>query len=577
VVNARLKSCAAVLALAALVLGAAAALRSAEYDEQYTLFLTAGTARPVWPEVPFAAGEVRLLQAGQAGLGAIARDLRATDVHPPLYFWAVALWRRMAGDGLLAARLLSVLCGLAALVAVAAIARRVAVPPALAMLLTLGCYGFAYTSTVARGFALAQALTLWGVVLLLAASRGRGRWVMGGMLLGAATFANYLAVFVAAGALAMAAVISARRKFDWRMVCTGRTLAMAGVDPAAPPVMAGLDPAIYRGTAPRIVARRRAAIDGRVKPGHDGGAPLQARPAVALVHAALGFLPFLAADFWFFVAQRGSRAGQFPPFHLTDATLRIARYAAANLFGGLPLYVSAPLQPAVAAVLALLALACTGLVAARWRHITRSPADRGLLGVAVAAPPIGLLLLGMAFHNTPIELRYLAFATPFAALLLAGALGSLPPRLRNAMLAVLLTVQAAALGGLIARPETMQPARATAAATARLARDGIVLLPRGNDGVGVVGAFAIESPLSQRLLVVDRDEPAGHILARIGDARRVVIAPLAQDDASRATLPAMRAALAGPCWRRIADGSNVAAFDRICEGDARWHSSTVSR
>ena len=39
---------------------------------------------------------------------------------------------------------------------------------------------------------------------------------------------------------------------------------------AAPTVMAALDPAIYTGTVPRIVTRRRAATDGRVKPGHDG-------------------------------------------------------------------------------------------------------------------------------------------------------------------------------------------------------------------------------------------------------------------------------------------------------------------
>ncbi len=96
----------------------------------------------------------------------------------------------------------------------------------------------------------------------------------------------------------------------------------------------------------------------------------------------------------------------------------------------------------------------------------------------------------MAFHNTPIELRYSPSRHPSRRCYWPALPGSLPPRLRNAMLAVLLTVQAA---GLIARPETMVPARATAAATGlRLARDGIVLLPRGNDGVGIVGAFAIE-------------------------------------------------------------------------------------
>jgi hypothetical protein len=35
--------------------------------------------------------------------------------------------------------------------------------------------------------------------------------------------------------------------------------------PAAQTVMAGLDPAIYTGTVPRIVTQRRAATDGRVK------------------------------------------------------------------------------------------------------------------------------------------------------------------------------------------------------------------------------------------------------------------------------------------------------------------------
>ena len=39
----------------------------------------------------------------------------------------------------------------------------------------------------------------------------------------------------------------------------------------------------------------------------------------------------------------------------------------------------------------------------------------------------------------------------------------------------------------------MQPARATAAAAQRLADDSVILLPLGNDGVGIVGAFGIEA------------------------------------------------------------------------------------
>jgi Dolichyl-phosphate-mannose-protein mannosyltransferase len=507
------RACLAVLALAALVLTTASAQRSAEYDEQYTLFLTAGILRPAWPDHPFAAGDVQTIQAGHATLTAIASDLRTTDVHPPLYFWAVSLWRRLTGSTLLATRLFSVLCALAALTAVAAIASRLALPPDLAMLLTLGCYGFAYTATIARGFALAQTLTLCGVAFLLTAEDRRSRTLTGGLLLGAATFANYLAVFVLLAS-----------------------------------------PAFLKPHHRRL--RVSTALAGEV-------------------YAAA--LPFLLADLWFFLPQRNSRAGQFPPFHILDALQRIARYAAANLFGGLPLYLPAPRQPAAATALAILTLACAALIAASWRHITPTPAARRALLAATAAPPLGLLLLGLLFHNTPIELRYLAFATPFAALLLAGALASLPPHPRRAAIATILAVQAAALTGLITRPETMQPARATAAAAAHRAPGALVLLPRGNDGVGIVGAFALESPPTQRLLLIAPNDPPAQIPARIAPARRVVLALLAQDDASRAALPAMRAALSGPCWRRIADGFNLAAYDKVCDEDPPpWHSSKTS-
>jgi hypothetical protein len=372
-------------------------------------------ARPAWPGAPFPAGEVRALQAGHAGLAAIAHDLRTGDVHPPLYFWSVALWRRLVGPGLLAARLFSVLCDLAALAAVAAIARRLAVPPVLAMLLTLGCYGFVYTGAVARGFALAQALTLWGVALLLAAEGRRSRTLAAGMLLGAATFANYLAVFV---------LLTSPAAMRERSRCA----------------------------APRVRVPRQAPCRwGRPHPALRTDLSRKAGEVYA------GALPFLLADLWFFLAQRSSRTGQFLPFHLLDALPRLARYAAANLFGGLPLYAPASLQPAAAAALASLTLACAGLVAARWRHIADGPATRLALALAAAAPPIGVLALGLVFNNTPIELRYLAFAVPFAALLLAGALASLPRRPRHAALAVLLSVQTAAIAGLMTRPETMQP------------------------------------------------------------------------------------------------------------------------
>jgi uncharacterized membrane protein len=498
------------LLAAAMLLTAVAWLRGAEYDEQYTLFLTGHVARPIWPAQPITAGVVQELQAADAGFVAIAHDLRATDVHPPLYFWTVAAWRRLAGNSLFAARLASVLFSVVTLGLVAAIARSTVIPAAPAILLTLGCYAFAYTGAIARGFALAQMLSVAGVALLLGVRRSPFRMSAASTVLGAATFANYLAAFVACAALL-------------------GVLAFAATD--------GRDNPRLRGG------------------GHDGKKRHGALEPASMVF--LGFAPWLPADAWFFIAQRQARVGQFEPFQPVAAATRLARYGAAAVFGGLPLYVDGVVRTLVATALALLLFVLLVLIVRRWRYIG-TPAARRLLVMTAAAPAVGLLLLGFAFDNTPIELRYLAFATPFIGLLLAAAL---PPWLR----AIVLAVQAIGLLGLITRPETMQPARATAAAAASLARDGVVLLPQGNDGVGIVGAFAAQSPPSLPLLVIGRDATPAEIRTRAAAYRRVVLVLLDQDAASRATLPTMRHAFADPCWREVAEPFKVIAFDRACQ------------
>lgn len=492
--------------LGAVVLTAAAWLRGAEYDEQYTLFLTAGTARPDWPQTAFPAGLVAAVQAGHATFGGIALDLRATDVHPPLYFWAVALWRQAFGPTLLAARMLSVLCGVMSLGLAGEIARRCSVRPALAMLLTLGCYGFVYTNAIARGFALAEVLTLGGVALLM-----RRQGLLAGICFGAAGCCNYLAVFVAAaGTLVIGA---------WS--------------------------------------------------------------------SALAALPFLALDGWFFVAQHGARAGQFPPFKVWPSLRRLADYQSAAVFGGLPLYADGFWRVAIMGGVALLSAALAVRIAAGLsslglrqndRDVRRTPPDahrldgigsrcqrrrndlttvreRALgirtIAAAAVATPAGLLLLGVMFDNTPIELRYLSFGLPFVCLLAAAFAGRLLP--------VVLVIQSASIAGLLLAPQTMQPARAAAAGAARLAGDGIVVLPWGNDGVGIVGAFGIEAPGSLPILVV---RPADPILDRVAAYRRVVLVLLGQDPDSVATVAAMRAAFTNPNWRLIAIGSNLEVYEK---------------
>jgi Dolichyl-phosphate-mannose-protein mannosyltransferase len=484
----KIRSWCGLMLLAALVLTAAAWLRGAEYDEQYTLFLTAGTARPDWPETVFPAGLVASVQSGHASLSAIARDLRATDVHPPLYFWAAALWRDVFGSGLFAVRMLSVLCGMVSLGLVGVIAGDCRIPRLPAMLLTLGCYGFVYTNAIARGFAPAQMLTLFGVMFQL-----RRRPFLAGACLGAACCCNYLAVFVAfAAILAVGA---------WRAV-----------------------------------------------------------PAM---------IPFLALDGWFFAAQHGARPNQFPRFEFWSSLVRLAEYQTAAVFGGLPLYVDGVWRVAVKAGVGLAAAALILFVgyARPWKA---ERAIRMLLAAALASPA-GLLLLGAVFDNTPIELRYLSFGLPFIALLVAGTsrpgvYGYVRDQhdIGAKLIALTVTIQLASISGLLLSQRTMQPARAAAIEAAALAGDGIVLLPRGNDGVGIVGAFATEAPPSLPLLLIGS---GGVSAAVLGPYRRAVLVLLAQDRDSTAAIPEMRAALAVANWRRVRIGSKVEVYERSDFGE----------
>jgi Dolichyl-phosphate-mannose-protein mannosyltransferase len=407
------------LAFAGLVLAAIAWVRAPEYDEAYSLFLTAGHARPVWPTAEFTAGSVRYLYSGTAGFWQIAHDLRQGDVHPPLYFWALEVWRQIAGPSWFAARLLSVVFALAGLYLLARLAAAARTPVYPVLYLTLLSYGFAYTAIIARGFALAQFCNIAGVYLLFLAVQ-RKRWPLamaGGAAFGAACFTNYLALFTACAALLWLAF-----------------------------------------TRPRLLAA-----------------------------ALAGFLPVLPACAWFFLAQRHTRTGQFLAFSPTHAVLLLAKDSGAAIFGGLPLY-AGPFGLAVTLGLAALFQLAIGMVLVR-RH-----AHAGLFALAAVAPPCGLFVLGLIFGNTPIEIRYLAFATPFLALLLA-------PSLPRPLLGIMLALQTAAILGLGFAPATMQP-QARAARQAAAYPGASVLLPFGNDGVGVPGPFIASAPDNMRILLL---------------------------------------------------------------------------
>ncbi len=52
---------------------------------------------PTGQTTVFAAGTVAVLQGGHATLAGIVQDLRVTDVHPPMYFWAYRILAPILG------------------------------------------------------------------------------------------------------------------------------------------------------------------------------------------------------------------------------------------------------------------------------------------------------------------------------------------------------------------------------------------------------------------------------------------------------------------------------------------------
>ncbi len=491
--------------LAALCLVVVAHQRPAEYDEGYSLFITAGDPRPAWPTGIFSPATAQAALTGQASPAAIVRALRAGDVHPPLYFWALDYWRRLAGPGWFTARLLSVACALASLALVGWLARLTARPPAPAMALTLLSYGFAYTGSIARDIAPALMLDLAGLALIVIATRaphpdpphkgegeefaspsplwGGSGWGAGrqhtttafaaGLAFGAASFTNYLAIFMGLATLACAA------------------------------------------RQPRLAAA-----------------------------GALGLSLFLPADYYMYVAQAHARAGQFAPA-TPMALITLARDAGASLFGGLPLYAGA------AAPLVTAALACLLLGAAR--SAGRFTAGHtGLFLAATAATPAGLLALGLIFHTTPIEIRYLAFSLPPAALLLSTA----APTWRTA----LLVAQAAAIAGLAFAPQTMQPQQRAAAATRAFSGENpLILVPYGNDGVGIPAQFMQGAAPAARVVLLRGRLP--DLLAE----PHILLATIAIDASSRAqTTAAARTFAADPCYLITSRTSLITAISNTC-------------
>ncbi len=470
------------LIFATFLLAFIAHARAPEYDEAYSMFLTAGDPRPAWPTGVFHPADVASFYRGTAPPAVIAQSLRKLDVHPPLYFWALEYWRRLFGPGWFTARLLSVAFTTFALSALAWLAAMAEVPVITTLAIAVLTYGFAYTGIVARGFALGQLFNVFGAACLFYAAR-KNRLiaaVLGGLAFGAAGFTNYLAVFTALAGLFWLLLQSPRR--------------LAGV-------------------------------------------------------AALGFAAFLPADYYFYAAQKSSRIGQFTRFSWPHALVTLAKDSGATLFGGLPVYAGWLAPLVTLALLVLLAVCLRPLLK------TRTPAT-SLFALGALAPPLGLLALCCVFNNTPIEIRYLAYATPFTALLLAQAL-----RHRPILQTFLLLAESFAIIGLAFAPATMQPQARAARQAAALANPAtLTLLPYGNDGVGIPGPFIASSPATLRLALI-----TPHHLPPLQNQQQITLVTLTIDNASRATTTAALTYFAShPCWHPQSASTLTRHYIGIC-------------
>jgi hypothetical protein len=127
-----------------------------------------------------------------------------------------------------------------------------------------------------------------------------------------------------------------------------------------------------------------------------------------------------------------------------------------------------------------------------------------------------------------------------------------------------LAIQSMGLAGLMIRPETMQPqARVARDAAAWVGADGLVLLPRGNDGVGVAGVFLLVAPPDLRVQLVDA-APKATSLDAAARFPRIVLALLELDRDSRAaSMELARIFAQDPCWRQIANRPAMRAYDRV--------------
>ena len=100
-------------------------------------------------------------------------------------------------------------------------------------------------------------------------------------------------------------------------------------------------------------------------------------------------------------------------------------------------------------------------------------------------------------------------------------------------------------------------------AAARLPAGTLVIVPFGNDGVGVPGPFVAAAPAQMHILVARAAGAA--VLAAARPYPRIAVARIEADGASRALVPRLAALFkAAPCWHSAPAGPLLAVFANTC-------------
>jgi len=172
------------------------------YDEAITLLQTAGHASPLWPQAPTPAHVAKQQFAGAPPLSTITDSLRHKDIHPPLYYWSLSLWRQWVGFSLEAARAFSLLWALATLLTLYLLLRAGGVAyPLVPVAVYAMSSGAVYVAQEARPYALAIFLTMNGALFAYLASVCHERRaatiyaLVMAVCCGAAFHTNYLTLF----------------------------------------------------------------------------------------------------------------------------------------------------------------------------------------------------------------------------------------------------------------------------------------------------------------------------------------------------------------------------------------------